>query len=67
MMSKAGELRDRSEQELKSDLERASKDYFSLRMQKAMQTLNKFHKIRQVRRQIARIKTIISQKEKGMV
>jgi large subunit ribosomal protein L29 len=59
---KAKQLRDKSIDELNQELEALLKAHFSLRMQKAMQSLNKTSEIRVVRRSIARLRTILREK-----
>ena len=58
----AKELRAKSVDELKGELESLLKAHFSLRMQAAMQQLAKTSEIRQVKRSIARVKTILHEK-----
>jgi large subunit ribosomal protein L29 len=59
---KANELREKSVDELKADLSEELKSQFKLRMQHATGQLNESHKVKQARRNIARIKTVINQK-----
>lgn len=59
---KANELRAKSVQELNSELEGLLKAHFSLRMQIAMQQLAKNSEIRKVRRDIARVRTVLHEK-----
>ena len=59
---KASDLRTRSVDELTDDLGRLKKEQFNLRFQKATGQLEKTARIRQVRRDIARVKTIATQK-----
>ena len=56
------ELRDKSPDELRSELGALLKEQFGLRMQKATQQLNNSAKIVRVRRDIARVKTLLNQK-----
>ncbi len=56
------ELRAKSVEELNSELEALLKSHFSLRMQVAMQQLTKTSDIRKVRRDIARVRTILREK-----
>ena len=58
---KASELRQKDAAELKDLLLKLRKEQFSMRIQHASGTLNNRHDIRQVRRDIARIKTVINQ------
>jgi large subunit ribosomal protein L29 len=61
---KASELRDKSPVELQKELLAMLKAQFSLRMQHATQQLGNTNQLRNVRRDIARIRTILSQKVK---
>lgn len=61
-MMKANELREKSVEQLKSDLLDLLKIQFSLRMQNATGQLSKSSELKRVRRNIARIKTVISEK-----
>lgn len=58
----AKELRAKSETELKQELQELLKTYFKLRMQKATQQLQNTASLRQTRRDIARVRTILTQK-----
>lgn len=58
---KATELRTKSKDELKAELLTLSKEQFNLRMQKATGQLSKSSEIKKVRRQIARVNTIMSE------
>jgi large subunit ribosomal protein L29 len=62
---KAGELRGRSTDELNQELQSLLRAQFNLRMQKATQQLNNTSQIRKVRRDIARVRTILNQKAKA--
>lgn len=59
---KVNELQDKSVEQLNEILVGLLKQQFGLRMQHATGQLGKTSEIRQVRRDIARVKTIISQK-----
>jgi large subunit ribosomal protein L29 len=59
---KASDLRTRSVDELTDELGRLKKEQFNLRFQKATGQLERTARIRQVRRDIARVKTIAAQK-----
>jgi large subunit ribosomal protein L29 len=59
---KAGELRSKSNDELTQELQSLLRAQFNLRMQKATQQLNNTSQIRKVRRDIARVRTILNQK-----
>lgn len=56
------ELRTKTVEELNTELESLLKAHFSLRMQVAMQQLTKNSEIRRVRRDIARVRTILREK-----
>lgn len=59
---KASELRDKSAEQLHQDLLAALEKHFKLRMGKATGQLNQSHELKSVRRDIARIKTVINEK-----
>jgi large subunit ribosomal protein L29 len=59
---KATELREKSSEELQQELLNLLKDQFNLRMQKATGQLAQTHLLGQVRRDIARVKTVLNQK-----
>ncbi|MFA5522057.1 MAG: 50S ribosomal protein L29 [Castellaniella sp.] len=58
---KASELREKSAAELQTELESLLKAQFNLRMQRATQQLTNTSQIRQVRRDIARVRTVMAQ------
>ena len=57
------QLRSKSADELKTHLLDLQKEQFSLRMQKATGQLAKPHDARRVRREIARVNTLLSAKQ----
>ena len=57
------ELRGKSADELKAHLTELHKEQFSLRMQKATGQLAKTHDVRRVRREIARVNTLLGTKQ----
>lgn len=59
---KASELRDKSREELQAALNGELEKQFKKRMQLATGQLNETHTVKQVRRNIARIKTVLNQK-----
>jgi large subunit ribosomal protein L29 len=61
-MKDLNELKKMTLDELQTELLSLRKDQFNLRMQKANGTLDKTHRITQVRKTVARIKTIMTQK-----
>ena len=58
----ANELRGRSQGELRDELASLLRAQFSLRMQKATQQLSNTSQLRKVRRDIARVRTVLAQK-----
>jgi large subunit ribosomal protein L29 len=56
------DLRAKSVAELNDELVALSKERFNLRMQMASQQLQKTHYLREVRKNIARVKTILTEK-----
>lgn len=62
MSMKAKDLREKTPEELQSTLVEEQKTQFKLRMQQATGQLGESHKIKQARRNVARIKTVLSQK-----
>ena len=58
------ELKGKSEAELASDLVAAKKELFNLRFQNATNQLDNTARIKEVRKNIARIQTVITQKAK---
>ena len=59
---KAKDLREKSVDELQKTLGKEQEAQFKLRMQQATGQLTETHKVKQVRRNIARLKTVITQK-----
>ena len=59
---KSNELRDKTSEELEAALIAELKQQFNLRMQLSTGQLNESHKVKQTRRNIARIKTVLNQK-----
>ena len=59
---KANELKDKSVEELNAELLNLLREQFNLRMQLSTGQLEKPHSIKQVRRDIARVKTVLNQK-----
>jgi large subunit ribosomal protein L29 len=62
---KAGELRDMTLDQLDETLAKLKKEQFNLRFQAASGQLENTARVRAVRRDIARIKTIARQKQAG--
>jgi large subunit ribosomal protein L29 len=59
---KASDVRSKTADELKDQLVDLKKEQFNLRFQRATQQLEKPARVKQVRRDVARIKTILGQK-----
>ena len=62
MSMKNSELRSKDETQLTKELEDLLKAQFSLRMQKATQQLTNTSQLRKVRRDIARVRTVLEEK-----
>lgn len=60
---KASELREKSVEELQTQLQDLYKDQFNNRMQNATGQLGQVHLLKEVKRDIARIKTLITEKQ----
>ena len=61
----AAELRAKSDDELNEELMSLRKESFNLRMQQATGQLSRPSAMREVRRSIARVKTIIGERSRG--
>jgi large subunit ribosomal protein L29 len=59
------EIKEKTVEELEADLVSAKKELFNLRFQNATNQLDNTSRIYEVRKNIARIKTVITQKQKG--
>jgi large subunit ribosomal protein L29 len=62
---KASELREKSVEDLQKELLELRRAQFGLRMQLATQSLTKNSEIERVRREIARVHTVLNQKKAG--
>jgi len=62
---KASELRDKSAEELNSELLKLREEQFKLRMAKGTGQLGQPHLLKQTKRDIARVKTALQQKVEG--
>lgn len=62
---KTHELRQKNPEELQQELLALLREQFNLRMQRATNQLSKPHLFRQVRRDIARVKTVLQEKAGG--
>ena len=61
----AAELRQRTDEQLRSDLESAHEELFTLRFQAATRQLADVSKIRKTRRQIARLRTLLDERARA--
>ncbi len=59
----ANELREKTQPDLKKELVELLREQFNLRMQKGSGQLSQTHKLKTVRRDIARVYTIINEKK----
>ena len=62
MSERKRDLREKSPEQLATELNALLKEQFGLRMQKATQQLTSSSKLVRVRRDIARVKTLLNQK-----
>ena len=62
---KASELQQKSPQELRDTLYELLKEQFNLRMQRGTGQLARPHLMKEVRRNIARVKTVMTAKQKA--
>lgn len=62
---KAAELKDKTVAELNEELLRLRKEQFGMRMQRASGQLGQPHLLQQARRDIARIKTVLTEKKRN--
>ncbi len=62
---KASELRSKTVEELNNELIELRRAQFSLRMQLATQQLNKVDQVGKVRRDIARVRSVLAEKAKA--
>ena len=60
----ARELRARGDDELRKELVDLHREAFNLRMQKGMGQMSRSSQVERVRRDIARVKTILSERER---
>ena len=59
---KASELKDKSVEELNAELLGLLREQFNLRMQAASGQLQQTHLLKEVRRNVARVKTLLTEK-----
>ena len=62
--ARASDLRTRSDDELSEQVDNLGKEIFNLRFQRASGQLENTTRVRQVRREIARIKTILGERRR---
>jgi large subunit ribosomal protein L29 len=62
---KANDLRAKSVSELNEELHGLLREQFNLRMQKGTGQLTQTHQVRQVRHDLARIKTVLNEKKRA--
>jgi large subunit ribosomal protein L29 len=60
----AGDVRAKTDDELKGELEKLGKEAFNLRFQRISGQLENTSRVRQVRRDIARIKTVLGERSR---
>ena len=65
MSADVKELREKSVQELGEELLKLRKEHFNLRMQKASGQLGQVHLLKETKRDIARVKTLMQEKRNG--
>ena len=61
----AQDLRVKEESELRQELTGLLQEQFNLRMQRGTGQLNAPHELRRVRRDIARVRTVLNEKKQG--
>jgi large subunit ribosomal protein L29 len=61
----AQDMREKNETELRDELSGLLREQFNLRMQRGIGQLATPHDLRRVRRDIARIKTVLNEKKQG--
>ena len=61
---KAADVRAKTDDELTSELDNLGKEIFNLRFQRANSQLENTARVRQVRREIARIKTVLGERHR---
>lgn len=60
---KASDLREKNEEDLRSELKRLLKEQFNLRMQQGTGQLGQSHLLGETRRDIARVKSVMREKQ----
>ena len=61
----AQDLREKNEVELREELTGLLREQFNLRMQRGIGQLSTPHDLRRVRKDIARVRTVLNEKKKG--
>ncbi len=61
---KVSELREKSNDELQTELLALTREAFNLRMQAGTGQLSRYHQVKSLRRDIARIKTVMNERAK---
>ncbi len=61
---KASELREKSVEELQQEVENLVKEQFNYRMQQSTGQMGQSHLFKQVKKDIARVKTVLTEKRK---
>ena len=61
---KASELRDKSVAELQQEVQNLVKEQFNYRMQQSTSQLGQSHLLKQVKKDIARVRTLLNEKRK---
>ena len=59
---KASEMREKSVADLEQELLNLKREQFNLRMQQGSGQLAQTHRVKEVRREVARVKTILTEK-----
>ena len=60
----SSDLIESSEKELQEKIDQLSKELFELRMQKSIGQLGQTHMLKQVKKEIARVKTLVNRRKK---
>ncbi len=63
---KASDIREFSKEELQSRLQEVKKNLFNLKFQKASGQLDNFMKIKSLKKDVAKIETVLREKELGL-
>lgn len=61
-MMKSAELREKSVEDLKDEVDAMNKQLFQLRLQKATGQLDNVSKFKQIKKDLARVKTVLTEK-----